>query len=64
MKCKHRVQIEDLDNLSAINLYTIGPANNKKLSELEGQHTRMHIYNKILLRWRRNCNGRHIIMGG
>lgn len=42
MKCKHRIQIEDLDNLSAINLYTIGPANNKKLSEPEGQH--VHIY--------------------
>jgi len=43
MKCKHRIQIEDSDNLSAINLYTIGPANNKKISEPEGQHTRAYI---------------------
>ena len=43
MKCKHRIQIEDLDNLSAINLYTIGPANNKKISEPEGQHMRAYI---------------------
>lgn len=43
MKCKHRIQIEDFDYLSAINLYSIGPANNKKLSGLECQHTCAYI---------------------
>lgn len=43
MKCKHRIQIEDLDYLSAINLYSIGPANNKIIWTWMPTHVRLYI---------------------